>query len=215
VSATEPHPWLAGALVPGRFGAAAGEPVRLGTRACELVQVLARRDGDAALQAAIRAAGGPDLPPPGHAAQGERMAALWTQPRGWLIQAGPDAGLARRLADACGPAAAVVEQTHGRCVFTLEGAHARAVLARLCRVDLHPRAFGPGRVAVTPLSEIAAVIHQTGAAPGFDIIVASSYARAVAGMLAAAAAPIGYQVGGDQMGGDQMGGDQMGGDRVD
>jgi sarcosine oxidase gamma subunit len=54
--------------------------------------------------------------------------------------------------------------------------------------------FGPGQVAATPLGGLAALLHQTGEAPEYELIVAASYARAFGLMLATAAAPLGYEV---------------------
>ena len=191
-----PDTLVPGALTPGRHGAADGEPVRIGRRGCDLVQLVARRDGAVALAAALRAEYGLELPPPGRAASAGERRALWLQPQGWLIQAppGPDGALAEALVRAGGDAATVVEQSHGRAVFTLEGAQARAVLARLCRLDLHPRVFGVGRVAATPLGGLGALLHQTGEAPAYELIVAASYARAFGHVLATAAAPVGFEV---------------------
>jgi sarcosine oxidase subunit gamma len=183
-------------LEPGRYGAADGEPVRISRVACTLVQVVARRDGAAALAEALHTTFGLSLPPPGHAATAGALRALWMQPQGWLIQApaDADAGLPEGLARACAGVASVVEQSDGRAVFILAGAQARAVLARLCRLDLHPRVFAVGQVAATPLGGLAALLHQTGAAPAYEMIVAASYARAFGRMLASAAAPLGYEV---------------------
>lgn len=183
-------------LEPGRYGAADGEPVRIGRLAFTLVQLLARRDGAAALADALRTTFSLSLPPPGRAAVAGALRALWMQPQGWLIQtpADADAGLPEALARACVGVASVMDQSQGRAVFTLAGAQARAVLARLCRLDLHPRVFEVGQVAATPLGGLAALLHQTGAAPEYELIVATSYARAFGRMLATAAAPLGYEV---------------------
>ena len=183
-------------LEPGRYGAADGAPVRIGRVACTLVQVTARRHGAAALAEALCSTFGLTLPPPGRAAGAGPLRALWMQPQGWLIQApaDADAGLPDALARTCAGLAAVVEQSDGRAVFTLAGGQARGVLARLCRLDLHPRVFAAGQVAATPLGGLAALLHQTGPAPDYELIVAASYARAFGRMLATAAAPLGYEV---------------------
>lgn len=195
MSAAEPETplWPPCGLQPGRHGAAGGEAVRIGRRGCDLVQVLARRGRDADLARFINESMGLSLPPMGHAAGVAGIAALAIQPQGWLFQASPG-GLAARLVGICGATAAVVDQSHGRCVFTLAGAQSRAVLARLCRIDLHPRAFGPGQVAATLLAGLSGVLHQVDDGPGYELIVASSYARAFAELLCEAAGQFGYEV---------------------
>lgn len=182
-------------LEPGRYGAAEGEPVRIGRKDCALVQIMARRGGAEVLAEALRAGLALALPPPGRSGGTGEILALPIQPDGWLIQ-GPrdsDSDLAATLTQICGASASVIDQSDGRAVFTLAGAQARAVLARLCRLDLHPSVFQTGQVAVTPLGGLSAVLHQAGVVD-YQMIVASSYGRAFGRMLARAAAPVGYEV---------------------
>jgi sarcosine oxidase subunit gamma len=54
------------------------------------------------------------------------------------------------------------------------------VLAKGCRLDFHPRAFGPGRVAGATLAHVNAVIQQTSDLPKFRVIVLSSFAQHIA-----------------------------------
>jgi sarcosine oxidase subunit gamma len=187
------HP-AASLLVSGRHGAPGPDPVRLAAPLRDIVQVAARRDGAAALAEAVRTAFGLDLPPAGHTAVAGDVAALWVQPQTWMLvaPAGDEGELARRLKAACGDAASVVDQSHGRCVLRIEGAQAASVLARICRVDVHPRAFGPGRVASTPVGDLPCVLHQTDAEPSFEMIVFSTYIESFLDALTEAAAAVGY-----------------------
>lgn len=147
------------------------------------------------MAAAVRAQFGLDLPRPGQASASGELAALWLQPECWMFMGpGGDGSLALALKTACGAAAAVVDQTHGRAVLSLSGAAARDVLARLCRIDLHPRAFGPGRVAATAIAELACLLHQREDTPGFDVILPASYAGWFLEALTHAAAAVGYEV---------------------
>ncbi len=104
------------------------------------------------------------------------------------------AALARTVKAACGDVGSVVDQSHGRAVLSISGRDARDVLARLCRIDLHPRAFTTGRVAVTPIAELACLLFQRDAVPSFDVIVSSSYAGWFVDALTHAAAVVGYEV---------------------
>jgi methylglutamate dehydrogenase subunit D len=66
-------------------------------------------------------------------------------------------------------------------------------------VDLHPRAFGPGDVAITPVSHITAHIWQTHADPVYELAVARSLTPSFWHWLEASAAEYGLEVsGGDQ-----------------
>jgi heterotetrameric sarcosine oxidase gamma subunit len=183
-------------LVPGRHGAAGDDPVRIGRRHCDLVQLAARKGRVDDLAAAMRAAYRLELPPPGHAAVAGDIAALWQQPNAWMLVAPPAAEgtFARAVKAACGDAGSVVDQTHGRVVLTLAGRNARRVLQNLCRLDLHPRVFGPHRVAATPMAEVACLLYQRDDVPSFDLIVFSTFATHFAGALTHAAAGIGYEI---------------------
>jgi sarcosine oxidase subunit gamma len=79
-------------------------------------------------------------------------------------------------------------------VLTLAGPDARRVLQKLCRLDLHPRVFGPGRVATTPMAEITCLLYQRDEIPTFDLILFSSFATHFAGALTHAAAGVGYEI---------------------
>lgn len=191
----ERHHPAAGLLTPGHHGAPGQAPVRLSAPMADIVQLAARRDGAATTTAAIAAAFGLTLPPAGHAAASGDISALWIQPDAWLMVA-PSAGegaLAARIKAATGQAAAVVDQSHGRCLLAIEGAQAATVLSRLCRVDLHPRAFAPGQVAVTPLADLSCVLQRM-APDRFVLILPATYIGSAVALLQQAAAPVGYIV---------------------
>ncbi len=155
----------------------------------------ARRGQGEALARAMQAAFGLALPdtPRWAAASGRR--AVWAGPGQWLIVAAHEpvpGGLAQELAAALtavlGARAAVSIQSDGRALFRLSGADARETLARLCPIDLHPRAFGPGHAALTRLGQIACCLWQTDDAPTYEIAVPSSYAASAGHAFAAATA---------------------------
>ena len=105
---------------------------------------------------------------------------LWLGPDEWLVVV-PDRRVARiehTLRDALeGRHAALTDVSHSRAILVLSGPDARAVLAKGCPLDLHPRVFGPGRCAQSRLAKCQALIHQTSAAPEFEIHVARSFAQ--------------------------------------
>ena len=144
-----------------------------------LVRLMARKDKANAPAVAIKAAFGLDLPPPGRWAAGAQADAIWIQPGGWLLESEPDApgALLARVAVATEGLGAAVDQSSGQSVVRLAGAPARSALATCCRLDLHPRAFGPGSAAVTRIAHVACGIRLIDAAPTFDLIVGSTYAR--------------------------------------
>ena len=118
----------------------------------------------------------PVPPQAGHAATGGAVTAIWIQPDAYMLTgAGP--GLAERAAQAFAGLAAVEDQSHGRTTIAVSGPAARAVLARGCRLDLHPRAFGPGRAAMTQIAHIGCLVHQIDEAPSFELTVFATLAE--------------------------------------
>ena len=188
------HP-LAGAPR-GHHGAAGATPLRVAFPAREIVQVMLRRGQDAAFATAMRGAFGMDPPGPGYTATGNGVTAIWIQPGQWLLTAARsgEGALAARASAAFESLAAAADQTHGRTTLILSGAMAREVLSRGCRLDLHPRAFGPGRAASSPIAQIGCLIHQTDDAPGFELTVFSTLAEPFLHWLLEAAAPYGVDI---------------------
>ncbi|MBN8944639.1 MAG: hypothetical protein J0H01_34360 [Rhizobiales bacterium] len=105
----------------------------------------------------------------------------------WMVSGeGEAAGtLATRLEAALAGQAAVVDLSHGRVVFVLEGPGARVVLAKGCTADLRPSRLGVGAAIVTALGKLAVTILVR-ADERFEIHVASSYAEHVEEWFAAA-----------------------------
>jgi heterotetrameric sarcosine oxidase gamma subunit len=140
---------------------------------------MARKDKAIALAAAINAAFGLDLPPPGRWAAGPEADAIWVQPGGWLLESEPAApgALRARVAAATEGLGVAVDQSSGRSVIRFAGPPVRSVVATCCRLDLHPRAFGPGSAAMTRVARVACGIRLVDATPTFDLIIGSTYAR--------------------------------------
>jgi heterotetrameric sarcosine oxidase gamma subunit len=196
VSAPEPRSPLAAALKPGRSGAETASIVTLSERRRAIAQVQSRNGQEAQLAEALARALNLTLPGPGHASLTGALAAIWIQPAAWLVVepfTGPGE-LAQRLAASAGGLAAVTDQTFGKTVLSLSGARARDVLAKGCRLDLHPRVFSPGCAGVSPLAGISCVVVQTDGTPSFDLIVPSTFAAAVFEWLETAAAEFGCNI---------------------
>jgi sarcosine oxidase, subunit gamma len=117
------------------------------------------------------------------AAKGQ-IGALWLGPDQWLMTCpasdvfGLLGSLRAALADVH---AAITDLTDGRVALRVAGPSAREVLAKGTPLDLHPRAFPPGRCAGTLLAKAAVVIHLVDDDPergaSFDVYVARSFAH--------------------------------------
>jgi sarcosine oxidase subunit gamma len=167
---------LEGVLAEGRHGL--GPPDAPGVliterRGLALVQVLARLGREETAAALL----GLD-PAPGRASKTSAGTALWLAPGAWMVVAeGLDDGeLCRSLLHRLGNLAAVVDQSHGRAVLRLAGARARDVLAKGCRLDLHPSAFRPDMCAQTVIAQIGVLLHQCDEIPTYDLYVPAGYA---------------------------------------
>jgi len=162
--------------------------VRLAERkALSAVQVLTfngkHRDTAAAIGKAI---GVECSTEPGVCSSDGKTQVCWNGPNSWMIiasdeETGRAAGeLLQTLQAAVGDLGAVVDQSHGRCGLRLSGSRARQVMAKNTAIDLHPRAFGPGRCAMTSVAHMNATIVQVDDVPTYDLFVIRSLARSFA-----------------------------------
>lgn len=100
-------------------------------------------------------------------------AVLWLGPDQWLVFGASEQELRTALGDTPG---SVVDVSANRVVFELSGPGARDVLEQGCAIDLHPRAFGPGRCAQTLLARANVVLHQVDDVPTYRLLVRPSFA---------------------------------------
>jgi sarcosine oxidase, subunit gamma len=129
----------------------------------------------------------PGLPRPGGArCEGDRTT-LGLGPDEWLVL-GPDgaqADIERDLRARIGGGwGAVTDVSAQRTTLELSAPRARDLLAKGCSLDLHPRAFGPGRCAQTDLGRANVVLHQVDEGPTYELLVAGSLAAYLAAWLA-------------------------------
>ncbi|MEU9571814.1 sarcosine oxidase subunit gamma family protein [Streptomyces massasporeus] len=108
---------------------------------------------------------------------------LWLGPDEWLVLSPSEEGAALReseaaaLRDALGSdPGSVVDVSANRTTLELSGPCARQVLEKGCPLDLHPRAFGPGRAVSTTVGPVAALLWQVDDAPTFRLLPRSSFA---------------------------------------
>lgn len=123
--------------------------------------------------------------------------ACWLGPNEWLVicdgaNEAAHADALRRALD--GQFAAVTEIGSGQTIIGVSGGRAREVIAKGCPLDLHPRAFGPGRCAQTYIARSGVTLLQTSDAPFFELIVRRSYADYLWSWMTQAAAEYGYSV---------------------
>jgi sarcosine oxidase subunit gamma len=70
----------------------------------------------------------------------------------------------------------VVDVSANRTTLELSGPAARQVLEKGCPLDLHPRAFGPGRAVSTTVGPVAVLLWQVDDGPTYRLFPRSSFA---------------------------------------
>ncbi|MER5463225.1 sarcosine oxidase subunit gamma family protein [Streptomyces sp. NPDC002668] len=178
----------------GRFAAAtraSGGALRLAELPF-LAQVNVRLDPKGAAADAVGLALGLQLPlEPDTVVHAGDCSALWLGPDEWLVVGPPGgrSGLENRIRAAAGDEpAAVTDISAQRTTLLVTGPRARDLLAHGCPLDLHPRAFGPGRCAQTTLARAQVVlVARDEPRAGFWLLVRSSFAGYLADWLLDAA----------------------------
>ncbi|AHI24048.1 Sarcosine oxidase gamma subunit [Komagataeibacter xylinus E25] len=145
----------------------------------QLVSLQCAPGARAAVQAALKAAYGMELPTSPIAVTGrDGVQFIWSGLDQWLASA-PDGSpdLATSLQKVTQPHAAIARQGDGRTILQVSGPDSRAILSKLIPIDLHQRAFAPGSTALTLAGHVPIQILQQDAVPTYDIFVFRSLAH--------------------------------------
>jgi sarcosine oxidase subunit gamma len=128
---------------------------------------------------------GVPVPAPNRVTTAGERAILWLGPDEYLVVA-PDGD---DVAEVTGES--VVDVSANRTTIELSGPYARDVLEKGMSIDLHPRAFGPGRCAQTLLARAQVVLRQLDSLdrtePTYHVLVRGSFAPYLADWLVDAA----------------------------
>ncbi len=181
----------------GRQGAATDHPLGIAEARLSIVQIQARKGRGADASAAFESHFGGPLPPPGRFSRTAEVSAVSIGPDTWLVTAPfvTEGALASRVETALAGLAAITDQSHGKTALRISGEKSRAMLEKGCRVDLHPRSFGVGSAAVTPIDHVTVVLAQTDEAPTYYLIAPSTLVRSLLDFLTASAGEYGYTLG--------------------
>ena len=196
-----PRAAFADVLRDGRYGRPDGAP---GLILCEraelsLATVIARSGQSQALAALVRSAYGIDLPSTPRIAA--RSAPRRAVPQLHLGRLRTMAGARRRRARIrarahARPRQARLDRRPERRALrscACAGRKRARCWPRASRIDLHPRAFKPGDVALTIAAHIGVQLWQVDEAPTYEIAVPRSLARSLWAWLSASAAEFGYE----------------------
>ena len=182
---------------PGRLGRREGAPglVLQELTQFTLASVIARKDQAAQVAAAAQPAFGASFPTTPTIAAGNELAFIWSGPGHWLAL-GPQATepAEASLGAVFSTHASVFDQSGSRVLLELRGPRVRDVLAKGVSIDLHPRSFRTGDVAVTTASHFAVHLWQVADDPVYRLLVVRTYFDSLWRWLAASAAEYGCEV---------------------
>jgi sarcosine oxidase subunit gamma len=186
---------LAGLATPGHFGRAGAGGLTIVERAdIAFASIIARRDKRRDLAAALDTSFGIALPDgPRRVTTGEITFAGIGSGQWVASTEAPETGLAARLRARIGPFAAVTDQSDARLVLHLSGTNVRDVLAKGVAIDLHPKVFKVGDVAVTLAAYIGVQIDRLDDTT-YQLTTPRSTAGSFWSWLSASAAEFGYDV---------------------
>ena len=140
---------------------------------------------------------GATLPGANAVAPASQGAVLWLGPDEFLVVAGDGAapGVVALLTEAlAGDPGSVVDVSAARAGVDVAGPQAGDLLAKGCSIDLHPRAFPPGRCAQTLLARANVVLWHLGEPSrdgGYRVLTGASFAGYLADWLIDAAGEYG------------------------
>ena len=182
---------------PGRLGRREGAPglVLQELTQFALASVIARKGQAAQAAESAQRAFGVSPPVTPAIAAGNGLAFVWSGPDHWLAL-GPQSAEAveARLEVVFGTHASVFDQSGSRVLLELRGPRVRDVLAKGVSIDLHPRAFRTGDVAVTTASHLAVHLWQVADEPVYRLLVVRTWFDSLWRWLAASAAEYGCEV---------------------
>ncbi len=172
----------------GRRALAFGE-----VRGWELVQLGVFTGREAEFAATVKPILAAPLPRAG-AVQSSARARVYSIARDqyWVMSA--DAALAGALAAAVDPAVgSVTSLSHARVRIAIRGTAARAMLAKVLTIDVHPDVFRVGEARQTGLHHTGALCERS-AADRYDFYVLRTYAASIWECLVDAALEFGYEI---------------------
>ncbi len=115
----------------------------------------------------------------GNAAATEGFVALPLAPDQWMLVASvsADGSFHQSIAEKIAGIGYVSEQSDSRVCFRISGRHARDLMSRGCRIDLHPGVTSSGFCAQTNMAQVGVLLHQLDETPVYDLYVYSGFAR--------------------------------------
>lgn len=187
------------ALVAGHHGAQGDAGVSLTeTRNFGLVQVMARRGRAAEMAAAAKARFGVAAPETPKAAATSDAMLIWSGPDQFMVLSKGAKHTMAALAPVFAGSASLSDQSHARALISVRGDKARAMLAKLSSIDLHPDVFAVGAAAATSMDHTSVTLWRGQDRDGqavFSLLVFATFAESLWHTMLDSAAEYGVTIG--------------------
>lgn len=149
------------ALVASSYGAQGEAGVSLTEiRDFGLVQVMARRGRTGEMTKAAKAHFGVAAPETPRAVDAAHATLIWSGPDQFLVLSKGGKHTMEMLAPVFAGSASLSDQSHARALISISGEKARALLAKLSSIDLHPAAFPVGAAAATSVDHTSVTLWR-------------------------------------------------------
>ncbi|RWP49880.1 sarcosine oxidase subunit gamma [Mesorhizobium sp.] len=187
------------ALVPGPYGARGDAGVSLTEiRNFGLIQVIARRGNGAELASIAKARFGMAAPDVPKAFSASDVTLIWSGPDQFLVLSKSGKHAIDTLSQAFRQSASLSDQSHARVLISVSGAKARAMLAKLSSIDLHPAAFSIDAAAATSIDHTSVNLWRGNDRPDgqavFNLLVFATFAESLWHTMLDAAAEYGVDI---------------------
>jgi sarcosine oxidase subunit gamma len=178
------HSPLEHALVVGPYGAQGDTGVSLSEiRNFDLIQVMARRGKAADMANAAKASFGVAAPEAPKAVGTADATLIWSGPDQFFVLSKAGKHATEALVSTFAASASLSDQSHARVLISISGAKARAMLAKLSSIDLHPEAFPVGAAAATSMDHTSVTLWRgNDRADGlavFNVLVFATFAESL------------------------------------
>ena len=172
------------ALVAGPHGTSGEAGVSLTEiRNFDLIQVMARRGKAADMATAAKARFGVTAPETPKAVQISDAVLIWSGPDQFLVLSKGGKHAMGELSQAFASSASLSDQSHARVLISISGGKARAMLAKLSSIDLHPAAFPVGAAAATSMDHTSVTFwrgdDRTDGLAVFNVLVFATFAESL------------------------------------
>lgn len=130
---------------------------------------------------------------PGMASETSDYTAIPLAPGQWMLisKRASDISFGEKIQTKLKKNGYVSEQSDGRMIFSVSGNRVSDLMAKGCRLDLHPSKTGKGWCAQTQIAQAGVILLQTSEKPSYDILVYSGFAQHFAEWLAHTGAQLG------------------------